>query len=370
MVHETNSSRDRSRRAFIGAVGAAGLGLAASTSIAASSDGDPTPIDSPTVIEEPGEYELVADLAPDRLEQPGCILVDLRDEQGRSSVHGDFTLYGNGHTVDLSGTELDFEDPWRRATGIAFDPRERWGGALESSWDATVEDIEIRGANTGISSWRASFGTYTDVTVAENDTGFYFYIDGSDLIDCVIEENQTGVNLYGDTEVWGGSQSTFENCTIRSNDRAGIVTGPESNARIRSSRIIGNGDGVVSFTEGPGTVIEESHICYNDGYGVYGLAWPGSEEYPEDDRPIQASVQATNNYWGSDNGPLSLERRRNEQDSGYEYVQPDEPFTDRETGRSADGDGDAISESLESGVSNVRFDPFSEAPFDDVGAQR
>jgi parallel beta-helix repeat protein len=351
MVHETNSSRDRSRRAFIGAVGAAGLGLATSTSVAASNDNSPTPIDSPTVIEESGEYELVTDLAPDRLEQSGCITVDLRDEQGRSSVHGEFTLYGNGHTIDLSGTEFDFEDPWRRATGIAFDPRERWDGALESFWEATVEDLEIRGADTGVSSWRANFGTYTDVTVAENDTGFDFYIDGGEFRNCIVEENRTGITLYGDTEVWGGSRSTFENCTIQSNSSAGIVVGPESDAQIRSSRIIDNGNGVVASTEGSGTVIEGSHICYNDEYGVDGLAWPGSEEHPEDDRPIQASVQATNNYWGADNGPSSLERRRNEQDTGYEYVEPDEPFTDP-------------------GVSNVYFDPFSEAPLEDIGAQR
>ena len=39
-----------------------------------------------------------------------------------------------------------------------------------------------------------------------------------------------------------------------------------------------------------------------------------------------------------------------------------EPLEDPETGALADGSGDAVSRGDEGGVSNVRFDPFLEAP--------
>ncbi|ELY59357.1 hypothetical protein C491_06093 [Natronococcus amylolyticus DSM 10524] len=371
MVHETDSSHDRSRRAFIGTVGAAGMGLAASTSVAASSDGDPTPIDSPTVIEEPGEYELVADLSPDELEQSGCIVVDLRDEQGDVINHGDFTLHGNGHTVDLTETEFEPERSWQRLSGIVFNPGRRWDELPETQWEMAVEGLEIRGGGSGISSRLAGGGTFTDITLVDNGVGFDSYVDGGEFRNCVVAENGSGVVLGGDTEVWGGSGSVFESCTIRSNEGPGIVVGPESQAQIETSRIVHNRNGILAAAQGSSTIIERSHICYNEEYGVFGDAYPElvvdeSESWPAE----EARIRATDNYWGAANGPSGLERRWSEQDTGYEYVEPDEPFTDPETGRPADGDGDAISESLEAGVSNVYFDPFSEASLENVGAQR
>ncbi|WP_331236403.1 hypothetical protein [Natronorarus salvus] len=47
---------------------------------------------------------------------------------------------------------------------------------------------------------------------------------------------------------------------------------------------------------------------------------------------------------------------------------PSEAFTDPETGRPVDGDGDVISESLDPGVANVRFHLFLKSLPDDVGA--
>ncbi|NKE35172.1 right-handed parallel beta-helix repeat-containing protein [Natronococcus sp. JC468] len=371
MVHETDSSRDRSRRAFMGTIGATGLGLAASTSVAASSDGDPTPIDSPTVIEEPGEYELVADLAPEELEQSGCIVVDLRDERGELINRGEFTLYGNGHTIDLTDTEFEPERSRQRLGGLVFNPGRRWNELPETQWEMAVDDLEIRGGGSGISSRLAGGGAFTDVTLVDNGVGFDSYVSGGGFRNCVVAENDTGIVLGGDTEVWGGAGSAFENCTIRSNGGPGIVVGAESQAQIETSRIVRNRNGILAAAQGSSTVIERSHICHNEEYGVYGDAYPELVVDESESWPAQeARVQAIDNYWGAANGPSSLERRWSDQDTGYEYVAPDEPFTDSETGRPADGDGDAISKSLESGVSNVRFDPFHEGPLEDVGAQR
>jgi len=55
-------------------------------------------------------------------------------------------------------------------------------------------------------------------------------------------------------------------------------------------------------------------------------------------------VNATNNYWGAENGPSSATA---------------EPLADPQTGTLADGDGAAVSASpTEPGVANVRFDPW------------
>ena len=58
-------------------------------------------------------------------------------------------------------------------------------------------------------------------------------------------------------------------------------------------------------------------------------------------------ASTTNNYWGAADGP-----------SSPRTVALEDP----ETGALADGSGDAVSRGDEEGVSNVRFDPFLEAP--------
>lgn len=340
----------RGRRNFMRTIGAAGLGVAASTTAAASSGERPTEIDSPTVIEEPGEYELVADLAPDELDQPGCIVI------GAENV----TLYGNDHTIDLTETEYERTRMFREPNCIAINPEGRQRGVMtDSDWETAIENVTVRGGHSGIYSALSGWWepTFTGVTAIDNERGITFYVEGGTLEDCHLVDNRMGFVLDGDRNVWGGSYATVANCTIQGNGNAGVVVTDESYTRIESSRIVENGIGIRASEWSTSTIIEESHICRNEHYGVEGGTAPAFDEdwHPEPAR--QADITATGNYWGAANGPSS-------------FGNPAEPFTDPETGRPADGDGDAISQALEPGVAGVRFDPFSESPFDDVGATR
>lgn len=348
--------------------GVLGLGLTASASVPATAEDDDensandegeetsngdgrTEIDSCTVIDEPGEYELVTDLAPDSLDQPACIVVD----------SDDVTLYGNDHTIDVSETA---GDTWQRPSCITIHPG---GPYSEVDWDATVEDVELRGGAAGIESI-FNFNqdmTFTNVTAVGNGYGFRFDMSGGTLNNCVIEGNDTGFRLEGDTHVYGqATDVTLQNTTVRSNSSFGLDLREFAFMDVTASRVVDNGVGVrVSAAAGEmeaGATLEDSHICGNEHYGVDAGATrgPGGDAGPgEEPGPWEADVDATRCYWGAANGPSS-------------FGNPEEPFTDPETGRPADGDGDAISQSLEPGVSNVRFDPFQESTIDGVGADR
>lgn len=388
--------RDRTRRLFMQSAGLVGLGLAGGTAAASRRDDEEdtsssestgaeegtdgrTPIDSPTVIDEPGEYELVADLAPDRLDQPGCIVVDLEDESG--DVH----LHGNGHLIDLRETE--YEEGTHLQTnptgiGITNNP---WGFRRNRDvrWETTIEDVEVRGGRSGVDS-RGGTDTSPDrlrlvgVTLVENERGVTLYVDGGTLEDCVVEDNTTGVQLQtwgvrndGGEYTWVGAETDLRNCTVRANSSAGVLLHSEDVVTVESSRVVSNGIGIEAAelewgADWPQTriTVTGSHICRNEGYGV--LAASRREADRTD------VVDAVDNYWGAADGPSSLRHETHFEDGRWErrYETPESPFADPETGRLADGDGDAISESEDPGVSNVRFDPYHESSLEDVGADR
>lgn len=359
--------RNRGRRLFMQSVGAASLGLVASSAVNAddeeqekdddndggeeSDDDEPTEIDSCTVIDEPGEYELVADVAPETVDQSGCIVID----------SDDVTFRGNGHTIDLSETSFEETGNVFRRNGrtlrnaracLVVNP----GIGDEFSWDITVENVEVRGGSSGIDHYLNTGGDFTDITAAENDVGFRFTADGT-LTNCIAEDNNTGVFVGTVQPVFPGMGIDIDGCTIRSNSGDGIMVSHESRASVTDSRIVQNGIGVRTSYFMAGATIEDSHICHNEHYGVNLGKSLGYDDPEEPEPPREGSGLATNCYWGAANGPSS-------------FGSPEEPFTDPETGRPADGDGDAVSQSLEPGVSNVRFDPFHESPIDGVGADR
>ena len=341
-------SRTTTRRLFVQSVGIAGFGLTTGATLATSTEdgerensavstpsaAEPTAIDSPTVIDEPGEYELVADLAPDALEQVACIVIDSED----------VTFRGNGHTIDGSGV----------GRCISID---RWHTGYEELWEPVIEDVVVRGGDVGIYGRLAGmYGRYTNVTAVENGTGFEFTVDGGTLTNCVVEGNDVGIALQGHDQ-WGGSHLDLNGSTIESNERMGLWVGYESFADVSETRLVENGTGVRTMSHAGATRLERCHLCRNQHYGVEAGSAPGWHEFDEGEPPREGRVTAIDNYWGEANGPSS-------------FGDPEEPFTDPETGRPADGDGDAISESLESGVSAVRFDPFRESTIDDIGADR
>jgi hypothetical protein len=358
--------RNHSRRRFVQTIGVTGLGLAAGTGLATgttgvaedegerertgedadgsatSNDDGPTEIDSPTVIDEPGEYELVADLRPDSLDRDACLVID----------SDGVTVRGNGHTIDLHNVDRESEPGFSRAgnrIGIAVNPDPDEEMAADG-WQTAVSDLTVRGASTGILSWISGRTEFEDVTLTENGFGYYAYVAEGVLDNCVVSANETGVRLDGSLAVFGGSILRMADSTVESNDKHGIIAVNASSAGLERSRLVANGAGIMSG-EYSAAGLSDCHICRNDEYGVLAALMIGDESHPS----AQGGAGATDCYWGAANGPSSI-------------GDPDQPYADPETGRLADGDGDAISESLESGLSNVRFDPFREAPIDDVGA--
>ncbi|WP_255170519.1 right-handed parallel beta-helix repeat-containing protein [Natrononativus amylolyticus] len=316
-------------------------------------DEEPTAIDSCTVITEPGEYELVADLAPRELEQPACIVID----------SDDVTLRGNGHTIDASDAthaESDYSEGYERPPCIAVHPYTN--GLGEDNWNTHVADVVVTGGYAGVAARLSSGGHYEDVRAADNDHGFLFETDGGLVRNCVAEDNERGVTVT--TWGFGGRlRADLEDCTVRNNG-TGLWVDQEMDATAARCRIVENGTGVLAVPfaletdwQPPTVALEECHVCRNENYGVHARTDPLAEDADDHEQEREGVVLAVDNYWGAANGPSS-------------FGDPPEPYADPETGRPADGDGDAVSQSLEPGVSNVRFDPFLEVPFDDVGARR
>jgi hypothetical protein len=77
--------------------------------------------------------------------------------------------------------------------------------------------------------------------------------------------------------------------------------------------------------------------------GIHGNVFPATSDYGVLHEDPQATVNATNNYWGAPSGPSS---------PGTSSL------ADPGTGAMADGAGSAVSASSEEGTSNVRFDPW------------
>lgn len=341
----------RSRRRFVQSVGVVGIALTSSTiittaggseetddgalaSVGSDDQGDATEIDSCTVIDEPGEYELISDIGPGSGDHDACIVIE---SEG-------VTLRGNGHTIDGSGLD----------SCIAVT---HGSPGSEIELDPVVEDVVVRGAAAGVSSEFSGYdGEYTTIRAIENGRGFDFFIAGGTLTNCVATDNDDGIYLEGD-EAWGdGGRVTIQNCTVHSNAERGLRVGRMSAATVAETRIVANDVGVEGHATQQGVTLENCHICRNERAGVDAASSPASDDPEEPEPAFPGRVTAVENYWGASSGPSSL-------------GDPGEPYEDPETGRPANGDGDAISEGIEPGVSNVHFDPFLKSTLDDIGAR-
>ncbi|MFC7006573.1 right-handed parallel beta-helix repeat-containing protein [Halalkalicoccus salilacus] len=364
-MERDNTSRLRQdsthdRRHFLRTVGVVGLGLAATGTAGASEHEEVTEIDSCTVIDEPGEYELVADIEPEEV-------VDTDDptQAGPEDVScieiraSDVTLHGNGHTIDGHAAQ---EGDSREGHAIGINSfLHHSGDNLEAVENVVVEDVHVTGFGTGVRFEAVNGGRIAGIVARDNadGIGFHYWANGIDVENNRLIENGAGFNTYGDPDVYGGpAGNVIEHNDIESN-ATGVRLGHETHDHtFRYNRIVGNGNGVdhsALFTSG--NDYHHNAICGNERYGIHNPDVFFSDVVGEtdDDFRIEDVVNATENYWGAANGPSS-------------YGDPEEPFTDPETGRLADGDGDAISESLDPGVANVRFDPILEEFPEDAGA--
>lgn len=338
------------RRRFLRTVGAVGLGLTATGTAGANEHEETTEIDSCTVIDEPGEYELVADIEPEGIDVDDPAGADPEEVACIEIRASDVTLRGNGHTIDGHAAQ---EGASNRVVGVGVNTGATLMDELEVLENVTVEDLHLTGFGTAVRYEETSGGRIGEVTAEDNGTGIslYFGVTSLDVENCHLADGRTGFETNGDPDTFGGpGRNTLGHCVIENNEE-GIWLGAEtSDHEIHHSRIVDNDTGAqhtAVFTAGH--EYHDNVICRNDSYGLQ------NEDTDEEPYPrLEDVVEATENYWGAANGPSS-------------YGDPAEPFTDPETGRPADGDGDAISESLDPGVANVRFDPFLESAPEDVG---
>lgn len=378
-----------------------GPGLAgASTHDGSSSTA--TPVETCGVIDEPGQYELTTDLESNST----CIRI----------AAPNVTLDGNGHTITGTGAapdtavlvrvtddafphnatvqNLDVEN-WER--GVAFrlvdnasvqnvtatnasivfnhvnggtvDASQVEDGAISAvaSWDVAVQDATLRNSSielgsfvhgatvTGVDGHDAQVSVVRSDNVTVRDSN----LSGVTLsdVDNVTVANNTP-DETGRFGVWihsvGATTVTITGNHITGNtedagDRehaSGIRADAVHNLTITDNRIEGNDVGLHVVSIADETVEEEicGEVVTRTESGTVdihhnSLANNTQGVVVDTDRP----VNATNNYWGAD-GPSSATST---------------PLEDPETGAVAGGNGSSVSEAPhESGVSNVRFDPW------------
>jgi hypothetical protein len=340
---ETKGTTGIGRRAVLRSIGVAGVGLATGVAVVgASGHGEPTEIDACTTITEPGEYVLVDDLHLNAGEREACIVIE----------SDDVTLRGDGHTL-TGGETVD------GGFGVAVNPDARGWPPVEN---VTVEDLTVTGFRQGIHYRFVDGGSVRGVRAVDNSVGIALVDDvlGVSVEHSRITDCWTGLWLVGDSEIgFHPGQIPVRHNDVLRND-TGIRLGAwVSGNPIERNRIIRNEVGIVQELFAWENGVRYNHICDNEVYGYlnsdgYWVDLLGEIDADPEDR-IDQGATALENYWGATNGPSS-------------FGDPEEPLTDPETGRPADGDGDAISESLDGGISNVRFDPFLESPLEDVGA--
>lgn len=275
---------------------------AATATLANGSDGSVTEIDSCTVIDEPGRYEVTADV---RGSGAACVHVKADD----------VIVDGNGHTVRaMEGSNA--------SVGLLVHN----GSANEIEQDATepsnvtIRDLRIANWNAGVRTGEFfSDGptvTLENVTATDNGNGFVFYGAGesslanltatgndghgifiweSTFVDArdLTVENNTGSGIDLAQSVLG---SNFTGVTSTGNQLNGIDVGTSSvDNRFTDVYVANNGRAGVRFSDSTGTVLRNATIENNHGPGVL-------SDFGDADRV--ENVTAANNsiaYDGSNN---------------------------------------------------------------------
>jgi PGF-CTERM protein len=195
-------------------------------------------IDSCTVIDEPGEYELVEDIRSD--EADACIEVQVAN----------VTLDGNGHAIEGPGAELE------NGTGIYVTNKSR---------------PKIQLVNVVVAEWETGIevddGNYAmaDSVVRNNFVGMYHEEGGADLTNVTIENNDRMAIAARN----GGASGT--DVTIREN--GGGISAYEGGYTFESTRIVDN-EGTGASVDHSGTVtLTNSTVSGNGGEGIAGTAF-------------------------------------------------------------------------------------------------
>ena len=205
-----------------------------------------------------------------------------------------------------------------------------------------IRNVEVSDAFYGIGIVDSTDDAVTDSEVTDS----FFGVVLAETDGTTIRRNDISGGIYGvlvlndDPTAATTTVASIERNTVTDNRRGVYLDAEVGRVAVVENTIVRNEVGVSipgfffsSSETDPQYDIHRNHLD-NDEYGV------------ENDRR-DFVVDATNNYWGAADGPSSPGT---------------EPLEDPETGALADGSGDAVSRGENAGVSNVRFDPFLEAP--------
>lgn len=190
---------------------------------------DATEVDSCTVIDEPGQYELVGDIEGTATD--ACIQIK----------SDDVVLDGNGHTVRGEDVES--------GVGILVFNGSREGYPREGS---ALNDVTVR--NVEVSNWKR--GVQIGETLDSGPT--------------VTLRNVTVTNNGGGMSLFGADESRLENVDVSDNERAGIVVWETRNLTAEGITANRNGGSGISFSD---VVLDSSFsdvtVTGNDGHGIH-----------------------------------------------------------------------------------------------------
>ena len=274
--------------AVAGAAAVGGTGAASG-----ASDGGQagvTELESCAVIDEPGRYELTADV---RGAGNACLHV-------RAS---DVVLDGNGHVV--TGTNAT-----NVSAGVLVHngSASRIEQAVAEPTNVTVRDLRVTGWASGVRTGEfVSDGppvTLANVTAADNGAGFVLYGAGeSTLVDLTATGNDgDGVYLWESTAVSGRNltvsnnggnglhlgqsvlDGNFSDVRATGNARTGVLVGTGSvDVRIADAYVANNSGAGVGFSDSDGTLLLNATIENNGGPGV-------ASQFGEADSVVDATV--------------------------------------------------------------------------------
>lgn len=309
--------------------------LGASAVVVGAVDGTPTnTITDCTTITSPGTYELDRSITPTSVSGDGCIEIDAHD----------VTLLGGGHALD--GRDLT---AGTGAAGIRLTSLRR---------NVEIRNLTVRNWPVGV-FYDGETGVVADLTVTDSNVGIYLWnaMDNT-VVDSSIARCGRGLQLSADGSVTETMGNAIEHVTLAENDYGAHFGAFTTNGNeLTGSCIRDNRIGVETAIRSYDTRVQRNTFLRNAEYGARNrdlTPAEADENYPGEEVRGADVLLATDNYWGTGCGPSSPS-------------DPDAPFTDPVTGAPADGDGDAVSEGITAGQSNVNFDPFRGAPVDGAG---
>lgn len=221
-------------------VGVAALAVAGP--VAAQQGSAATPIDSCTVIDEPGNYVLTENI---RTDAETCIEI-------------------TSSNVDLQGQEFNVVSTADAGqTGILT----RSTGAGENSTieNIVVRNVEATGWERGIQFRSVDGGAITGAVAMENmEAGIEL---GAETTDVVVDDGTLAQNFGAGIRLTAGAgPNTIEENDIEDNGAGITVRAP--NTTVQFNDVARNGRGIVVSSNGDDTMIRANTVTDSNGYGI------------------------------------------------------------------------------------------------------